>query len=626
MAPTIEANPPPSALRIGVNLVLLGPRIGGMRQYVLQLIPWMVRRSSHDFLLFHTWKGQSSLAQMLRGMTLAERRRIELVLVEDHDAIYRHAGRFDVLFSPLNCLAPDLLDRPTICTLPDIQEQFYPQHFRASQLSYRADTYPRAARGATILLTISEFSKRTICQAFGVDPAKVVVTYLAPNEGLLRARADWPAGIGRPKPPFVVYPANFYPHKRHDLLLDALAMLRGRSVDCRAVLTGQPANPGIDIRREIAQRKLADSVTYLEHVPPHMLRWLYENALALAFPSEFEGFGMPLVEAQVCGCPIVATANTSIPEIAGDAALYVEPAAAAFAEGIERLLKDAPLWSSLRSAGEANAARFSVETGAVQTLAAIDEAVRRFTPPAAREPITYVIDPGSGGSALVHTLISLAYDHQDQDQVVILGCRSELVPAAQQLADNLGGVIYLPPTARRHSIYRRFIRPLRGGDMVAEGSSAAMLAELEADDSSLGIVGEVLARTAQGELRGLTYRPVKHALLQRLNCAPSCAVLQRIEGDDHAAELLARAAAGSLSFSRIGPMKVLERTVAYELVKACVSSDDVSLPGLRRRGRAVAMARATALRLAKRLPARVQSFLRAAHENVLKARRRRKAA
>src|SRR5262245_24084686 len=129
-------------LRVGVNLFPLTLGGGGMRQYVLQLLPWLLRLSGHALVLFHGAHGLPSLAGMLRRLSLPERRRVRMVTVEDQEEIFGHAQDFDVFFCPLNCLAPDLLDRPTLATLADVQERFFPQYFTRADLEARAKFYP----------------------------------------------------------------------------------------------------------------------------------------------------------------------------------------------------------------------------------------------------------------------------------------------------------------------------------------------------------------------------------------------------------------------------------------------------------------------------------------------------
>src|SRR5262249_12422822 len=152
------------------------------------------------------------------------------------------------------------------------------------------------------------------------------------------------------------------------------------------------------------------------------LRHLYENAVALCFPSRYEGFGMPLVEAMRCGCPVIATAAASIPEIAGDAALLVEDSPVAFADAVERVLHDSDCREGLIARGRRRGAEFTAEAQAAATLRAIDEAVARFgEKPARRATVSFVVRPRRGGESLVRTLASLSFEASGHDEVLVLG-------------------------------------------------------------------------------------------------------------------------------------------------------------------------------------------------------------
>ena len=258
-----DAKPRPESLRIGVNLFPLALAGGGMRQYVLHLLPWMVRRR-------RIGSCSSTGAGGIVGRPAAARpssrgaQSSPPYLLRGPGPDLGQAHHFDVFFCPLNCLAPDLLDRPTVATLADIQERFFPHYFTPLERQIRAELYPHTAHAATILLTISQFSKDSICSAFGVPPEKIVVTPLSP--GVVDVEANWPADLPPLPEKYFFYPANLYPHKNHILLLDALRLLRDRGVDCACVLTGQSVQPGVDIHRETASRGLDDRVTCLGHV------------------------------------------------------------------------------------------------------------------------------------------------------------------------------------------------------------------------------------------------------------------------------------------------------------------------------------------------------------------------
>ena len=360
-------------------------------------------------------------------------------------------------------------------------------------------------------MTISQFSKDGICSAFGVPPDKVIVTPLSP--GVVDVEADGPAGLPPLPDRYVFYPANLYPHKNHTLLLDALRLLRDRGVDCHGVLTGQPVQPGVDIRHETAARGLDDRVTWLGHVSPAALRRLYESAAALAFPSQFEGFGLPLVEAMACGCPVVATPAGSVPEVVGDAALLVPATAAALADGLQRVIVGFGIAKGSYRARPDAVAAFAAERVAEQTLAAIDLAVMRFAVPrpsgGMAPAVTFVVQPRRGGRGLTATLAALAGEATEPDEVLILAAPGEVGREAETLAANLGTARFVP-AARSASgwldeVRRDVVCYLHEGDLLAEGATAAALHAFAEHPEAEAVVGHVLGTDRRG-------RPIVRAL------------------------------------------------------------------------------------------------------------------
>jgi len=149
--------------------------------------------------------------------------------------------------------------------------------------------------------------------------------------------------------PFLLYPANFWPHKNHARLFDAFARVRARRPEVRLVLTGA-GHGGRTLPEGVASRGL---------VSDDELVRLYQTASATVFPSLWEGFGLPPVEAMACGCPVVVSRGTSLPEVCGDAARYVDPLSPGdIASGIEDVLRNP---APLVEAGRRRAARLTLE-------------------------------------------------------------------------------------------------------------------------------------------------------------------------------------------------------------------------------------------------------------------------
>jgi glycosyltransferase involved in cell wall biosynthesis len=180
-------------------------------------------------------------------------------------------------------------------------------------------------------VTPSNYSKLTLVQDFQIQEDKVKVVQHGLHPIFFESAAKgltmpaMPAGIGG----YLLYPANSWKHKNHQGLLDALLELKEQyGIRISLILTGQLFHGDYnhtDVMFETRRRGLESQVFHLGLVSVATLKQLYANAAALIFPSLFEGFGLPLVEAMSCGCPIIASRGSSIPEIAGEAALYFNP-------------------------------------------------------------------------------------------------------------------------------------------------------------------------------------------------------------------------------------------------------------------------------------------------------------
>jgi glycosyltransferase involved in cell wall biosynthesis len=610
-------SPEREVLRVGVNLWPLTTRGGGMRHYVLQLLPWLARLSRHRFLLFHGPHGQPTLAPILRRMSHGQRRRCLAIEIESQQQIYTHAHRFDVFFCPLNALAPDLLDRPTLATLADVQEQFFPQYFTDEQLTTRSRLYPRTARVTTILFTLSDFSKRSICESFGVAPGKVRVAHLAPDDEMMHAAPKWPRHLPTLPKRFVFYSANLYPHKNHETLLQAMRILSDRGLDCGCVLTGHPTNPGTPIEERIETHGLQERVLWLGHVSPGALRYLYEHAVALCFPSQFEGFGMPLVEAMYCGCPVVATPVASIPEVVGEAGLLVPSSAPALADAIARLLAEPRLRDELAKKGRARARLFTARTLAETTLKGINDAVVLFKKGRPEEPsrgrVSYVVRSYTGGPALGRTLASLCHEARDHDEVLVIGDRSRMSAGVLALCDNLEAVRFIPPGDWIGAAGNETVCYLREGDHLREGATRAALDAFAEGPAWQAVVGEALAVDAHGRYIANRFVPPQSPQQLQDDAVPPAVVFWRRDFLRKHRELSApRFRAGPLLALAGGQVRVLERTLAA--VESAVEAR-YDGPGLARR-LAGSLARA-ALRFpsAKRavmrfLPRRLETVLR----------------
>ena len=246
--------------------------------------------------------------------------------------------------------------RPSVVTVHDLSFERDP-----SVMSWRDRTVfrlavPRSARRADRVIAVSELTKRDVVDLYGIEPEKVVVTPLAADP---RFGPDGPAADGGP---YVLFVGGLQPRKEPTTAIEALSLIG--SAAPRIVLAGP--DKGGRAETEAAAARLGVRAEFRGHVSQEELAALYRGAGCLVFPSRYEGFGLPVLEAMASGTPVVATTAGALPEVAGDAAVLVEPGnAPALAGGIERALADR---ERLRAAGLARAARYSWAETARRTL------------------------------------------------------------------------------------------------------------------------------------------------------------------------------------------------------------------------------------------------------------------
>jgi glycosyltransferase involved in cell wall biosynthesis len=257
----------------------------------------------------------------------------------------------DVVHYPVTIPIPRVDGAARVVSLNDVQHHELPEFFSPPERAFRRFAYDRAARRADEVLTLSEHARGQIVERLGIPPERVTAIHCAVDHERFRTVPDAHDAALPPLPErFVLYPANLWPHKNHVRLLRAFA--RAGVADLDLVLTGQTY--GRPLTGPAGAR-----VHHLGHLPFEQLPALYRRATALIFPSLFEGFGMPLIEAMACGCPVVASDRGAIAEVCADAALRFDPTdEEAIADAIRRVVDDAAERARLRAAGLARAARF----------------------------------------------------------------------------------------------------------------------------------------------------------------------------------------------------------------------------------------------------------------------------
>jgi glycosyltransferase involved in cell wall biosynthesis len=221
-------------------------------------------------------------------------------------ALLRRERDLAVLHYPLTVPVPRSAS-PTVVTLHDVQHRDLPQLFSRATRTFRAAAYDGSARRAALVVVPSEFVRGRVVESLGIAEDRVRAIPHGIDHGRFRPGSEQ-------REPFLLYPARTWPHKNHPRLFEAFEVIRRERPDLRLVLTGAgsygPLPPGVEARGHVSGDELAS---------------LYRRAAALVFPSLYEGFGQPPLEAMACGCPVACSDLPSLREVCGDAAAYLDP-------------------------------------------------------------------------------------------------------------------------------------------------------------------------------------------------------------------------------------------------------------------------------------------------------------
>jgi glycosyltransferase involved in cell wall biosynthesis len=300
---------------VGIALLTLVPgELGGSETYVRGLLDGLARVGALDYRVLlppvasetpvalrsevaDEYRHARTVPQRLAAMALATARPGPLRA--------RLVGA-DVVHYPLTLRIPTVR-APSVVSLLDLQHLDLPDLFSRTERTFRGLAWHRSVRGADRVITISEFVRRRAIALLGLEPERVRAVHL----GIDHDRYS-PTEVEREL--FLLYPARRWPHKNHGRLFEAFALVRRERPELALVLTGGghsgPAPDGVEIRGLVADDALVE---------------LYRRAAAVVFPSLYEGFGQPPLEAMACGCPVACSDAAALPEVVGEAARLFDP-------------------------------------------------------------------------------------------------------------------------------------------------------------------------------------------------------------------------------------------------------------------------------------------------------------
>lgn len=215
-----------------------------------------------------------------------------------------------VVHAPFSTVVPGpARHQALVQTLHDVQHLDLPELFSRGDKLYRRFTYERDARRSDVVITVSEFAKQRIVHHLGIDAERVRVAHLGVDTARFTPSTS-------PREDFLYYPARGWAHKNHRTLVRAVALLREQHPGLRLVLTGGALDHLDDLPDWVEVRGLVSDAEVVD---------LYRRARALVFPSRYEGFGLPPLEAMACGTPVAASSAGSLPEVCGDSAVLFDP-------------------------------------------------------------------------------------------------------------------------------------------------------------------------------------------------------------------------------------------------------------------------------------------------------------
>lgn len=268
---------------------------------------------------------------------------------------------------------------PTVLTVHDLIFRRYPAHHKPLNRWYLNMTMPLYCRRATRIIAVSEQTKRDVVGAYGIAPEKITVIYEAAAQGFAQQSVADVARVkqryGLPER-YLLSVGTIEPRKNLGRVLSAFERLRGEGLIDAFVIVGKRGWLYDDFFAQLEQSPAKEAVIFPGWVEDGDLPAIYAGAAAVAFPSEFEGFGLPALEGMACGAPVVCSNTSSLPEIAGDAALLVEPTSTdEITEALRRVLREPELAEEMRRRGYAQAAKFSWARAARETAQVYDEAL-----------------------------------------------------------------------------------------------------------------------------------------------------------------------------------------------------------------------------------------------------------
>lgn len=372
-------------MRIGLNLIGYAPGCGGVETYITNLLASLqmidhenqylvlcdeiavpcLKLTASNFTMRVYAHQKYSVRWFARGL---------IQRICGFDTLTRELNGLpvDVMHHPLTVLNPPGLSCPSVLTFHDMQQEFFPEFFTPLELARRRRSYLPSVLEARAIITVSEHVRECLVEKYGVDAGKIHAIHsgcgdefhLRDASALAETAAEYAIDH-----PFMLYPAASWPHKNHLRLLEAVRILVAQGgFNGSLLLTGAQQHAHRDLIESIARLGLSSRVRWLGYIPKEDMPYLYNLARIMVFPSLFEGFGLPVIEAMASGCPVICSHCSSLLEVGGDAVIYFNPLEPAdIAKKISEAWND-DVRNNLRVKGLKQASHFNWNETAKRTI------------------------------------------------------------------------------------------------------------------------------------------------------------------------------------------------------------------------------------------------------------------
>lgn len=355
-------------LRVGIDGHAFSSPAGGIRRYVTELTSASLQIAPD--VTFALVGAEQGLQLPLGAAVLRAHSRLPTNLGWCLDGLPRAVRRAapDVFHAPAYT-APLWGVHPLVVTIHDVSYERHPEWYPYRIDRMRRWFYRRSARTADLVITDSEFSRKEIEAAYGISAERIRVVPLGVGAPFTPAE---PAERWPPDDRFILHVGDLHPRRNVGVLVEALAMLRTRRglENTQLVLAGADRGAAPAITTRAGELGVSAAVRFMTDSSDAQVVALMRRASVFAYPSLYEGFGLPLLEAMACGAPAIASSAASIPEVIGEAGLLVDPNdVSAWYRGLAAILESRERAATLRAAGLARAATFTWRRTAAETIA-----------------------------------------------------------------------------------------------------------------------------------------------------------------------------------------------------------------------------------------------------------------